>query len=75
MLAACAYAMTNLHLFPAGGTATGLPLTLIVAIIANFGFGILANLGVRDYAPTLVMFSLMGMDPSSASRSWRPAAR
>lgn len=64
VLAATAYAMTNLHLFPGGGTAAGLPLTLtIVAILANFGFGILANFGVGNYAPTLVMLSLMGMDP------------
>jgi uncharacterized membrane protein YfcA len=64
LLAASAYAMTNLHLFPGGGTAAGLPLTLtIIAILANFGFGILANFGVGNYAPTLVMLSLMGMDP------------
>jgi uncharacterized membrane protein YfcA len=64
VLAACAYAMTNLHLFPGGGTANSLPLTLmIVAIIANFAFGILANFGVGNYAPTLVLLSLMGMDP------------
>src|SRR3954469_11776302 len=63
-LAAIAYAMTNLHLMPGGGTAAGLPLTLtIVAIAANFGFGILLNFGVGNYAPTLVMLSLMGMDP------------
>jgi uncharacterized membrane protein YfcA len=64
VLAAAAYAMTNLHLFPGGGSATGLPLGLmIVAILANFAFGILANFGVGNYAPTLVMLSLMGMDP------------
>jgi uncharacterized membrane protein YfcA len=64
VLAASAYAMNNLHLFPAGGTAASLPPALtIVAILANFGFGILANFGVGNYAPTLVMFSLMGMDP------------
>jgi uncharacterized membrane protein YfcA len=64
MLAAAAYAMTNLHLFPGGGTASGLPPALtIVAVLANFGFGILANFGVGNYAPTLVMLSLMGMDP------------
>jgi len=64
VLAAAAYAMTNLHLFPGGGTASSLPLTLmIIAIIANFAFGILANFGVGNYAPTLAMFSLMGMDP------------
>ena len=64
VLAAAAYAMTNLHLFPGGGTANSLPLGLmIVAILANFGFGILANVGVGNYAPTLVLLSLMGMDP------------
>lgn len=63
-LAAIAYAMTNLHLFPGGGTATGLPPgPTIIAIAASFGFGILANFGVGNYAPTLVMLSLMGMDP------------
>ena len=63
-LAATAYAMTNLQLFPGGGTATGLPVGLTtVAIVASFGFGILANFGVGNYAPTLVLLSLMGMDP------------
>ena len=64
MLAAGAYAMTNLDLFPGGGTATGLPGGLTtIAISASLGFGILANFGVGNYAPTLVMLSLMGMDP------------
>jgi uncharacterized membrane protein YfcA len=64
VLAAIAYAMTNLHLFPGGGTAAGLPLDLtILAIVANFAFGILLNFGVGNYAPTLVTLSLMGMDP------------
>jgi uncharacterized membrane protein YfcA len=64
VLAAAAYAMTNLHLFPGGGTASSLPLSLMVlAIAANFGFGLLLNFGVGNYAPTLVMLSLMGMDP------------
>lgn len=64
VLAAIAYAMSNLHLFPGGGTETGLgPGLTIAAIAANFGFGILLNFGVGNYAPTLVMLSLMGMDP------------
>ena len=64
VLAAIAYAMQNLDLFPGGGTASSLPLGLMIAaILANFAFGILANFGVGNYAPTLVMFSLMGMDP------------
>jgi uncharacterized membrane protein YfcA len=64
VVAATLYAMTNLHLMPGGGTAGSLPLPLMVlAIVANFGFGILLNFGVGNYAPTLVMLSLMGMDP------------
>ena len=64
VLAAAAYAMTNLHLFPGGGTAAGLPLALTIAAVAScFGFGVLLNFGVGNYAPTLVMLSLMGMDP------------
>jgi len=64
VLAAATYALTNLHMMPGGGTASGLPLTLtVIAIIANFIFGILLNFGVGNYAPTLVMLSLMGMDP------------
>lgn len=64
LLAAALYAVNNLHMMPGGGTASGLPLHwMIVAIAANFGFGLLLNFGVGNYAPTLVMLSLMGMDP------------
>jgi uncharacterized membrane protein YfcA len=64
ILAGIIYALTNLHLMPGGGTATGLPMPLLViAIAANFLFGILLNFGIGNYAPTLVMLSLMGMDP------------
>jgi uncharacterized membrane protein YfcA len=64
LLAAIAYAMSNLDLFPAGGSAAGLPpLLTAVAIAASFGFGVLLNFGVGNYAPTLVFLSLMGMDP------------
>ena len=63
-LAAIAYALTNLHMMPGGGMATSLPVALtILAIAANFVFGILLNYGVGNYAPTLVLLSLMGMDP------------
>ena len=64
LVAAAFYGLTNLNLMPGGGTATSLPLTLmIVAIAANFIFGLLLNYGVGNYAPSLAMFSLMGMDP------------
>jgi uncharacterized membrane protein YfcA len=64
VMAGVAYALSNLGLFPAGGTAAGLPLGLTaIAIAASFLFGLLANFGVGNYAPTLAMLSLMGMDP------------
>lgn len=64
VLAAIAYAATNLNLMPGGGTAAALPMGLtILAIAANFGFGVLLNFGVGNYAPTLVTLSLMGMNP------------
>jgi uncharacterized membrane protein YfcA len=67
VLAAVAYAMPNLHVFPGGGTASSLPLGLMIAAIAaNFLFGLLLNFGVGNFAPTLVMLSLMGMDPRLA---------
>jgi len=64
VIAAMAYTMMNRNWMPAGGTALSLPLALtIVAIIANFIIGILLNFGVGNYAPTLVILSLMGMNP------------
>ena len=67
LLAALFYSLSNLGLMPVGGTANDLPLTLaIVAILANFLFGILLSFGVGNYAPTLAMLSLMGMDPRLA---------
>jgi len=64
LIAAGLYALANLHMMPGGGTASSLPMTLTtIAIAANFAFGVLLNFGVGNYAPTLVMFSLMGMDP------------
>jgi uncharacterized membrane protein YfcA len=54
-------------MFPAGGTATALSTELTtIAIVASFGFGILLNFGIGHYAPSLVMLSLMGLDPKLA---------
>ena len=67
LIAAILYTMTNLQLFPAGGTATSLSLELtLAAIVANFIFGVLLNFGIGHYAPSLVMLSLMGLDPKLA---------
>ena len=64
LIAAFLYALANLDLMPGGGTAASLPPMLtVIAIAANFVLGILLNFGIGNYAPTLVMLSLMGMDP------------
>jgi uncharacterized membrane protein YfcA len=59
-----AAAAAHINIVPSGGTASGLPpLLTIIAIAASFGFGILLNFGVGNYAPTLVFLSLLGMNP------------
>jgi uncharacterized membrane protein YfcA len=64
LIAASLYAAANLHLLPAGGLAASLPVPwMVAAIAASFVMGALLNFGVGHYAPSLLMFSLMGMDP------------
>ena len=64
ILAATFYTLANLGLMPIGGTAASLPPGLTaLAIAASFVFGILINFGVGNYAPTLALLSLMGLDP------------
>lgn len=64
LIAAALYAASNLHLLPAGGVAAALPVPLMIAAVAaSFVMGVLLNFGVGHYAPSLLMFSLMGMDP------------
>ncbi len=67
LIAAFFYCLLNLGLMPPGGAANSLPTSLtIVAILVNFIFGILLSFGIGNYAPSLAMFSLMGMDPRLA---------
>lgn len=67
LIAAALYALANLDLMPAGGMAASLPpLLTVVAIAANFVMGVLLNFGIGNYAPSLIMLSLMGMDPRLA---------
>lgn len=64
LMAAAFYILSILDLMPVGGTATALsPGLTMLAIAANFGFGVLVNFGVGNYAPTLALLSLMGLDP------------
>jgi uncharacterized membrane protein YfcA len=53
--------------FPAGGTALVLPPgAFALALAVNFLLGALITLGIGNYAPSLVLFSLLGMDPRAA---------
>ncbi len=64
IIAAIFYALSNIGLMPTGGTASSLPLGLtLIAFAASFVFGILLNFGVGNFAPTLALLSLMGLDP------------
>jgi uncharacterized membrane protein YfcA len=59
--------MSQLGVFPAGGTALTLPVgKLIFALVVNFILGVLLMLGIGNYAPSLIIFSLLGMDPRAA---------
>jgi len=52
---------------PAGGTAVALTArALVVALVINFALGALLTLGIGNYAPSLITFSLLGMDPRAA---------
>jgi len=67
LTAALFYSLSNLGRMPVGGDAAGLPVPLtIIAVAASFIFGVLLNFGVGNYAPTLAMLSLMGMNPRLA---------
>ena len=67
LIAAATYALSNLGLMPAGGAATSLPpLPFALVLAASFGLGVLMNLGIGNYAPTLILVSLLGMDPRAA---------
>ena len=70
ILAALFMALGIFGLMPAGGpggTARALtPPAFGLALGVNFVLGALLPLGVGNYAPSLVMFSLLGMDPRAA---------
>jgi uncharacterized membrane protein YfcA len=56
-----------LGLFPAGGDALVFtPRAFALALAINFALGALITLGVGNYAPSLILFSLLGMDPRAA---------
>src|SRR5688572_288488 len=59
--------MSQLGMFPGAGTALTLTSDkLIIALVVNFILGVLLMLGIGHYAPSLILFSLLGMDPRAA---------
>jgi len=67
IIAAALYAAANLNLMPGGGEALSLsPALMVVAIAAHFVLGVLMMFGIGLYAPSLVMLSLMGLNPTAA---------
>ncbi len=67
LIAAALYALSNLGLFPVGGSATALPMPLLAsAVAAHFVMGALMAFGIGLYAPSLILLSLLGLDPRLA---------
>ena len=67
LVAATLFLMSNLHLFPAGGTAVALEGgRLWFGVAVNFCLGALMTLGIGLYAPCLILVSLLGMNPLAA---------
>lgn len=67
LIAAALYAMANLQWMPVGGDALTLPPTFFaVAVAGHFIMGILMMFGIGLYAPSLVLLSLLGLNPAAA---------
>lgn len=67
LIAAVLYAMSNLNLMPIGGVATALPsFEMWIAIAVHFVLGALMTFGIGLYAPSLILLSLLGLDPRLA---------
>jgi len=67
LLAASFFAMSNLGAFPAGGTAIGLiGWKFPLAVVVSFVLGALMCVGIGNYAPLMILLSLLGMAPIAA---------
>jgi uncharacterized membrane protein YfcA len=67
LLAASFFAMSNLGAFPAGGTALGLAgWKFPLAVVVSFVLGALMCVGIGNYAPLMILLSLLGMAPIGA---------
>jgi uncharacterized membrane protein YfcA len=67
LIAAGLYAASNLQWLPTGGDALTLVGPLFaVAVAAHVVLGALMTVGVGLYAPSLILLSLLGLDPKAA---------
>jgi uncharacterized membrane protein YfcA len=67
LIAAALYAAKNKGWLPEGGAALALEEPyFVIAVIGHFVLGALMSLGIGLYAPSLMMLSLMGLDPRAA---------
>lgn len=67
LVAAALTLMTIYNKQAGGGEALGLTgVSLVIAIIGNFILGSLLALGIGSYGPSLIMISLLGMNPIAA---------
>jgi len=67
LIAAALYAMRNLGIGPAGGEALSLEGTnFAIAVGAHFIMGVLMMFGIGLYAPSLIVLSLLGLNPAAA---------
>ena len=67
LIASVLYALANLGLLPAGGEALALPQPLFaIAVAAHFFLGALMTFGIGLYAPSLILLSLLGLNPAAA---------
>lgn len=67
LVAALVFTLTNLEILPGGGTALSLSGTkLLLGAVGNFVLGALMTIGIGLYGPSMIMISLLGMDPRAS---------
>lgn len=67
LIAGTLFSLSNLKLFPSGGTALALQDgRLWFAVAVNFCLGALMTLGIGLFAPCMILVSLLGMNPIAA---------
>jgi len=67
LIAASLYALSNLGMMPAGGEALALAAgPFAVAVVGHFVMGALMTFGIGLYAPSLILLSLLGLNPVAA---------